>query len=98
LKNSNVSVNCTGIVNSEFVELNKLFSFFPNPAKNSITIESSEINYKLSLFDMLGNKVKTWKNLNNNTQIDISNFKSGVYLIKFNSEKTHITKRIIISK
>jgi hypothetical protein len=98
LKNSNVSVNCTGIVNSEFVELNKLFSFFPNPAKNSITIESSEINYKLSLFDMLCNEVKTWKNLNNNTQIDISNLKSGVYLIKFNSETTHITKRIIISK
>jgi hypothetical protein len=98
LKNSNVTVNCTGIVNSEFVELNKLFSFFPNPAKNSITIESSEINYRLSLFDMLGNEVRTWKNLNNNTQIDISNLKSGVYLIKFNSETTHITKRIIVSK
>ena len=98
LKNSNVTVNCTGIVNSEFVELNKLFSFFPNPAKNSITIESSELNYRLSLFDMLGNEVRTWKNLNNNTQIDMNNLKSGVYLIKFNSETTHITKRIIISK
>jgi hypothetical protein len=98
LKNSNVTVNCTGIVNSEFVELNKLFSFYPNPAKNSITIESSEINYRLSLFDMLGNEVRTWKNLNNSTQIDISNLKSGVYLIKFNSETTHITKRIIVSK
>ena len=43
LKNSNVTVNCTGIVNSEFVELNKLFSFFPNPAKNSLTINPKNL-------------------------------------------------------
>ena len=36
LKNSNVLVNCTGIVNSEFVEQNKLFSFFPNPLRTKL--------------------------------------------------------------
>ena len=98
LKNSNVTVNCTGIVNSEFVELNKLFSFFPNPAKNSVSIKSSELNYRLILFDMLGNEVKNWKNLNNNTKIDISNLNSGVYLINFISDTNHLTKRLTISK
>jgi hypothetical protein len=47
---------------------------------------------------MLGNEVKNWKNLNNNTKIDISNLNSGVYLINFISDTNHLTKRLTISK
>ena len=52
LKNSNVSVNCTGTVSYENIDNN--FKIYPNPAKDIISIETNYPSYTLKVTDILG--------------------------------------------
>lgn len=64
---------------------------FPNPANNTITIESSselEIS-NLEFYDMAGKLVMTTI-AKENTNIDISKMSSGTYLIRAYSDDTYI--------
>jgi hypothetical protein len=70
----------------------KSISFFPNPTTNRITLNQD--NLKTKIYDILGKLVKT----STKKQIDISDLKSGIYLIKIedSSNKNSITKRLIV--
>lgn len=65
---------------------------FPNPATNSITIQTTNTISSVSIFDMLG------KNVMNDSRnvIDISNLSQGMYIIKVTqeNEKTFSSKFI----
>jgi len=65
---------------------------YPNPAKDNITIESSEELTSIELFSILGNRVFKGVNQRN---IDISSFEPGIYLLKLTNESGTITKRIL---
>ena len=62
-------------------------NFFPNPAKNSITITGATSNVIISIIDINGKVVLNQK-LNTDTEhvnIDLSNLQNGTYFIKTNS-------------
>lgn len=71
---------CTGIVNDDNVHQTE-FNIYPNPATEQLFIEAENlIDGKVVITNMLGQMV--WKGLcNSKTQIDISYFNSGLYLI-----------------
>lgn len=71
-------------------------TIYPNPAKNEIILEnqSSEI-VKIEVYDMLG-KMAFQKSQQLNGTMDISGLKTGIYLMKINSEGLQTTKRLII--
>ncbi len=68
--------------------------FYPNPVKNVLYIELPEETNRLSVYDMVGNKVfeATIPNLYN---FDMNSLKAGIYFIKTESSQgTHYSKVI----
>jgi len=59
---------------------------FPNPAKDIITITSSEKNYTINIYDISSRKIFSTVNPNESTNIDISSFSEGIYYIELIKE------------
>lgn len=94
LKNSNVSVNCTGLVANNNID-NK-FNIFPNPVRNSLSIETNFSNYSIRITDILGNNIYSIKNVSYNKTIDVSDIKNGTYLIELTTNSEKKVNKIII--
>ncbi len=80
------------IVNDiSIIEKNRSFIIYPNPTTGYFTVETEEI-INISIFNSVGKLVR-----NSNTKnIDLSNFKQGVYFVKVTANSSIITKRIIL--
>ncbi|HRG00389.1 MAG TPA: lamin tail domain-containing protein [Bacteroidia bacterium] len=82
-------------------EINKsfLFSLFPNPATDAVTIASGNSINKFSVFNVVGQEVKSViseKNLSGNT-ISIANLAKGVYTVIVTDDKNNQSiKKLII--
>lgn len=89
--------NSTGI--DESADYESLI-VYPNPAKNNIIVKSEDIqNARISILDYSGKVIKEATLFNKNQiAIDVSDISSGVYLIRVNSEKTSVTKKLLIVK
>ncbi|MBN2681032.1 MAG: T9SS type A sorting domain-containing protein, partial [Bacteroidales bacterium] len=68
------------ITNVNSLETNDL-NIYPNPANNIINIEGKEVK-SAEIFSITGQSVKIVSLLNN--QVDISNLKQGMYILKIN--------------
>jgi hypothetical protein len=77
-----------------------IVSFYPNPAKNSLTINnetSSLLNAQL--INALGQKVRSFNLENGKKTIDVSDLNEGLYYISVSeNNKTIVFKKIIIVK
>jgi hypothetical protein len=73
---------------------NDKFKIYPNPTKGLFNIESQlDLNY--SIYDYSGKEIITGKKDGNIQLLDLSNFNSGIYLIKlFNNQEQFISKII----
>ena len=85
-------LNTTSLLNDTDVEI------FPNPVKNSVTInfrKGAEADF--SIYDQLGKLVRYQPNvyISQPHSIDISELNSGIYFIRINSDIGTITKRLI---
>lgn len=88
------TINSSATLGIENETLENTVSIYPNPADTMINISSTENQHitSIELFNMLGKKVLTTKA----KTLDVSNYPSGIYLIKISTEKNQITKRIVI--
>jgi len=68
-----------------FVEEKQLFisaiNIYPNPAINNITIVSSQEEAVIEITNIQGQLIKTFTTTSNKTNIDVSTFPSGVYVV-----------------
>lgn len=74
------------------------FSLSPNPARDNISIvlPSTIKNSRIEIYDVLGKRIYTTSIENTHTKsIDVSNWKSGVYLIRVSNDKSTHTKRFV---
>ncbi len=88
-------------LSNESFENDFQISFFPNPSKDILNINSgnlAENNYTFSLIDILGKTIfsKNIQNAKQLEQIDISGFNKGMYLGVLETSKNRITKKIVI--
>lgn len=58
------------------------FTLFPNPTTGVIKIDSEITDFSIQIFGINGSMYKEISHQNLSTQVDISNFPSGLYLIK----------------
>ena len=76
---------------------NDKFKVFPNPTTQEITIESDNIvrinGIELTTVD--GRQVLFQKNINDQNNIDLTDFSKGIYFLLINTEKGQIRKKII---
>jgi pectinesterase len=78
------------------VELSENFKIFPNPTADVLNIDLGQeltIGAGVVIYDNAGKQVFAAKLISSKTAIDVSHFKSGIYILKStNSEKTFTTK------
>ncbi|HRR59030.1 MAG TPA: T9SS type A sorting domain-containing protein [Paludibacteraceae bacterium] len=69
---------------------------YPNPASNNLNIECEERISNLELYDALGKMLISKENVLDNTFIDVSNFNSGIYILKIRTDKGSGEYKVII--
>jgi len=74
----------------------KIINIYPNPTNGIVNFEFAETNIqKLTISDITGKQIIEKTKLQQNEQIDLSNFESGIYLISIQTDKEIFTKKII---
>lgn len=100
-----VTTLSTGISNTTLG--NSSYSFYPNPASNSLNFEYSLLestNVQLVIYNLIGQEIRTL--INNESQsvgeyskyYDVSDLNSGIYLARFTTGKYSKSFKIQISK
>lgn len=88
-----ITVNLASLGIKE-IESNNL-KIYPNPVKDKISISNSADIEKIELYDLIGQKIFTNSFLTNKITIDLTNYKSGVYLLKIFSEGKVYANKVI---
>ena len=100
----NITINvrdCTGL---EEYEMSKAISVYPNPANRVLNIGILDAEIKeldLKLFNSTGKLVyqkSVFNTKNNIITVDLSEFSTGLYLMRFNTGKNVFSKQIVITK
>jgi hypothetical protein len=76
------------IIPTSIDELSQKIKIYPNPAKNSIYIDSKEKG-ELILFSVTG-KVLIRKQISNKDILDVSNIANGIYFLQINNSRSKI--------
>jgi len=98
--NGTITVVAEGTLNSRSVQNPKEFRIFPNPSATHMNLEIPSLtsqSLKMEVFDVLGKKVLS-KVINKLTsRINVSEWNSGVYLVRLTSSDDTIalTKRFV---
>jgi len=74
------------------------FSIKPNPSSNFLTINLESVqlgDYQLEVYDVLGKRVYQRLLSRAQSSVDVSNWKSGVYLVKVFNDQQSQTKRFL---
>lgn len=72
------------------------FTIYPNPASEKITLVIPYFeDVNIDIYSLLGEKIQNQEISSKQTQIDISNLSSGVYLLKFSNGKEIFTQKLI---
>jgi hypothetical protein len=78
------------------VEINDIsISLYPNPANESITINSDNIINSIVIFNPLGQRIYQTKVNDKSKSIDINSLSKGIYIIGVNTDKGYIKKKLI---
>lgn len=78
------------------VELEKMCYLMPNPANNYFKVMSHYTINNIQVFDMVGKLLIETKVSNFEKDIDISNLSSGTYIVKINTAKGSVKKKLIV--
>ena len=89
----------TNTYSTEFTNLLDVQSFesanisvYPNPVKDQLIINSDQTILDVKIYSILGSEVFSGKGINN---INVSNLKSGVYLVSITTENGQYARKII---
>jgi hypothetical protein len=72
------------------------FSFYPNPVKTQLNLElNSNNDYEIFIYNQLGQEVLKQVDFENSNSIDVSDFSTGIYLLKVSTETLSKTFKFI---
>jgi len=70
----------SGSLSTEPIEKDNKISIYPNPTSNVINIQINKTNnFSIKIYDVVGKQISIYKN---QKTIDLSDFRSGIYLVK----------------
>ena len=78
--------------------ISNLVSLYPNPTSSIIELKINQTQLKVrecQLYDIYGKLIKVIIVSEENTKIDVSDYASGVYFVKMNTEMGVITKKFV---
>ena len=93
---SNDGVDCSSLSLEDNI-LGNSVQFYPNPTKDNLTIENTNLtDFNIEIFDILGKEVFSINNKGvRNQNINLSSLKTGVYLMRITADNQTITKRLV---
>ena len=95
LTQSQVTALNNAILSNETFNLSKLnFKVYPNPANDFVTISLEGELKSVEVYSLQGQKIVT----STNSEINISNFTSGIYLIKVEDSNGNVSTQKIVKK
>ncbi|MDG5491715.1 T9SS type A sorting domain-containing protein [Psychroserpens sp. SPM9] len=71
------------------------FTYYPNPIKDVLTLESARTIDKIEVFNVLGQRIVAIDSQNTIQNIDMSNVQAGAYFVKVSIENQIKTIRVI---
>lgn len=75
------------------VKQNKDFSFYPNPAKDELVVKYfSKETFQVEIYNILGNKVKTFSLNGGQANVNIEELSNGIYFMRFKDDEKVISK------
>lgn len=77
--------------------LNVNAKIFPNPVTDILNLSSQIPLNSYEIYNVLGSLVKKATIGANNASIDVTTLKSGMYMIKLNTDNSSVTKRFVVS-
>ena len=83
-----------GVLNVENETFN-YFKMFPNPTNGDKIYFNTSVDSRVNIYTVLGKLVQSSKVTKTKNSIDISQFAKGIYLVKINSGKQFISKKLI---
>ena len=87
-----VNISTVGI--KEVHNLNGI-KLYPNPTNSSFIISGIELNTTISIYNTIGELMKSIKSTDNNTTVDLSDYSTGIYLIKIKNDKGEAIQKLI---
>jgi ELWxxDGT repeat protein len=98
ITNANLILNSKDI-NEGLEDISDKFVLYPNPAKNEVNILSNDQSKikKVQLFDLTGKLLSIGIFDNKEVKFNVNNLKSGIYLVKVQSENYTSTKKLVIN-
>jgi plastocyanin len=84
---------------SSINNVNEKITIYPNPAVNQINFKfTSEKKYIISLLELTGKLVEEVITYNTNFNLNVESYRSGIYILKIESNDSLFFEKIIISK
>ena len=77
-----------------FVSQNISFKIYPNPTTENLTIETSQSS-TIEISNIQGQLIKTLKTTGTKTNLNVSSFPSGVYIVEVKTEKGIAVKKFV---
>ncbi|MFA9214052.1 MAG: T9SS type A sorting domain-containing protein [Candidatus Methylacidiphilales bacterium] len=74
------------------------FNIYPNPASKILVIKDAIKNSTLHIFDMTGRIIYTENILTSSTELDIENWKDGIYTVQIISDGKIANRKLVIAK
>jgi len=91
------------IISTNNYEINKAVKVFPNPTHETLTVQFlsdkfsfNEVNAQL--FDGNGRQLQSWNITKHTTEIDLSNYSTGIYMLKIMKEQQVIDVRKVVKQ
>jgi hypothetical protein len=96
-RQANPSVIDTGENVEDFTQDNQgKISLYPNPTESILNIDIVGNTFdSIHIYSVTGSLIKTISDVGTNTQVDVSEFSSGMYFVRLSSNGFVITKRFV---
>lgn len=94
---ANIIEGTMPVLSTKTVEAKALgFNVYPNPATNVVSIKNAKaLHAEVEVLDLNGRILLNKNATNNLTEINISNFKTGMYLFKIKTQDNEFVKRLV---
>lgn len=73
---------------------NNFLNAFPNPTDNFVNLHFNTSEAELTVFNSMGNIVRSKHKIENNCIVDLSSLESGMYILQICTEASIISKRV----
>jgi len=73
-------------------------SLYPNPATAIVTIETEIVSQEISVLSIDGKLIETLYPTSNKTELIVSNYPNGIYLVQIVNENSVSSQRLVITK